>query len=152
MTKKIRENIAFILPVLLVGLLLIRLPEKSTLTWQDYSPEAFEEQLIKNGELLLYFHAEWCEPCHQMDRTTFRDPETLAVLERIPRMHIDLTEAGTPKSDALIEQFGLDGVPTMIFYHLHDGEMLSRRTYGYIGPRYMREFIGEAFESEENEA
>lgn len=64
-----------------------------------------------------------------MKRTTFVDPEVAREAERFATFMADVTES-SPRNDALLAQFRVVGVPTIIFYGAGGAEV--DRLVGYV--------------------
>jgi thiol:disulfide interchange protein DsbD len=76
------------LGVVLVGLALGGLLEadaEAPIPWKPFSDAAFERALAARRPVLLDFEADWCLPCREMDRTTFRDPDVVRAAEPFTR-------------------------------------------------------------------
>ncbi len=64
------------------------LEEVATPDWGTSYEEA--RQAPEARPLFLYFTAEWCGYCHQMEKETFPDPDILRVLSRYACVKIDI--------------------------------------------------------------
>jgi len=66
------------------------LPEgASQVAWIEYGP-ALDEARDTGKPIFVDFFAEWCGPCHVMDRTTFRDPDVVALMDdRVHAVRVD---------------------------------------------------------------
>jgi thioredoxin-related protein len=66
--------------------------------WHTYESGMARSRFEKK-KAFLYFHADWCGYCIEMDRKTFKDPAVIAVLNRnfIPiRVDSDREKAPPP--------------------------------------------------------
>lgn len=99
--------------------------EPFTLTsWQLASKRARAGKRL----VMIDFYTTWCEPCKELDKTTWKDEGVLAWLrENTIAMKID-----AEKEVALAQRFGASGWPTMIFCDA-DGEEYGRIT-GLVDP------------------
>ncbi|HLW55285.1 MAG TPA: thioredoxin domain-containing protein [Candidatus Angelobacter sp.] len=48
--------------------------------WHEWGPEAFERAKKENKPVLLDIGAVWCHWCHVMDRESYENPETAAII------------------------------------------------------------------------
>ena len=85
--------------------------------WRDDGVQlATLEQQVEPRFALLYFTADWCVPCKEMERTVWPDPRIEAwIAEHAVAYRIDID-----RDSALFEHHMLSGVPTIIVYR--DGE------------------------------
>lgn len=83
--------------------------------WQPLAPDALERARASRRPAIVEFAADWCLPCIEMKRSTFVDPEVTRQAERFATFVADVTES-SPRNDALLAQFAVVGVPTIIFY------------------------------------
>jgi len=76
-----------------------------------------------------------------MERTTFVDPTVVNAAGKFVRLRANLTADNTA-NQAIIKQFTVEGVPTMVF--IDDHGIVRKRRVGYVGPNeflgYLRQF------------
>lgn len=61
--------------------------------WHPWSPEAFDHAARENKPILLDIGAVWCHWCHVMDRESYENPETAAVInEHFVAIKVDRDE------------------------------------------------------------
>jgi thiol:disulfide interchange protein DsbD len=86
---------------------------ESPIAWSPYSDEALTQAAADRRPVLIDFEAEWCLPCREMDRTTFRDPAVVRAASRFTMLRADVT-AQDERAAALMERFRVPGVPTYV--------------------------------------
>ena len=98
--------------------------------WHAYEAGMARSRFEKK-KAFLYFHADWCTYCAQMERQTFADPEIAAVLNRnfIP-IRID-----SEREPAVASLFRVKGLPDLWFLN-ETGEVIGHRP-GYLPPDQM---------------
>ncbi|NQT21496.1 MAG: thioredoxin domain-containing protein [Planctomycetes bacterium] len=102
-----------------------------TITWLNWSAEAFARARAEDKPVLLDIGATWCHWCHVMQRTTYSDPEVVEVVEEqyIP-VHVDADARPDINS-----RYNRGGWPTTAFL-TPDGEFMGGGTY--IPPAQMK--------------
>ena len=79
--------------------------------WVPWSGEAFARAAREAKPVLLSITAAWCRACHEMDRTTYADPEVAALVrERFVAVRVD-----TDRRPDINERYNLGGWPTTAF-------------------------------------
>jgi len=106
-----------------------------TLTWKPYSAQAVAASVAAGRPVMMDFAADWCVPCHELELNTFTDPEVVSFAKRFDRYHVDLTDYDAPASDSARRQYGITGVPTVVFLDANGSEILPARVEGFLPPR-----------------
>ena len=79
--------------------------------WVPWSAEAFARASREGKPVLLSITAAWCRACHEMDRTTYADPDVAALIgARFVPVRID-----TDRRPDINERYNLGGWPTTAF-------------------------------------
>lgn len=79
---------------------------------------------------MLFFHADWCTSCVEMERFVFPVPKVQALLSRFARLEADVTH-NRADDKALMQRFGLFGPPAVIFFDAQGREIAQLRMVGY---------------------
>lgn len=118
--------------VTLVAVALTRLLAAETgspIAWTPFSEEALARAAAEGRPVFIDFEADWCLPCREMDRTTFRDPGVVRVAADFVTLKADVTTEDE-RTRALMERFGVVGVPTYIILGPDGRE--RRRFVGFV--------------------
>jgi len=79
--------------------------------WVPWSAEAFARAAREAKPVLLSITAAWCRACHEMDRTTYADPEVASLVrDRFIAVRVD-----TDRRPDINERYNLGGWPTTAF-------------------------------------
>ena len=129
------------LGIALIGLALggfFEADAQSPIPWKPFSDDAFERALAARRPVLLDFQADWCLPCREMDRTTFRDPDVVRAAEPFAPFKVDVT-MGDDDANAAMERFGVSGVPTYVVLRPDGSE--HDRLVGFVSAERMRRVL-----------
>jgi thiol:disulfide interchange protein DsbD len=102
----------------------------SPIAWQPYSKELLAHNAGKPA--LIDFAADWCIPCKEMIEKTYLDPRIVAKSKSFLMLQADLTQSGSPGVDALMHEFKIVGVPTMVFIGPEGSERADLRKVGFV--------------------
>jgi thioredoxin:protein disulfide reductase len=121
---------AVILAAFLVGAWLIRGPG---VVWQPYTEEVLVQAKAMGKPVIIDFSANWCAPCRELDENTFHDPVVVKKSKsELVMVKVDLTQSGNAFSDRLIRDYGVKGVPTVVFIDGGGKERRDLRLVDYL--------------------
>jgi thioredoxin-related protein len=102
--------------------------------WHTYEGGMARSKFEKK-KVLLYFFAEWCTYCAQMERQTFKNPTVIATLNRnfIP-IRVD-----SDRDTATASLFRVQGLPFSVFLS-DNGEKIAH-VPGFIPPEQMMKIL-----------
>ncbi|WP_449253371.1 protein-disulfide reductase DsbD [Brevundimonas naejangsanensis] len=90
---------------------------------------AIGDAAARSRPTMIYFTADWCVICRQMDREVFADGQVVAALQNADLIKVDVTN-NTPETRQLMETYGVVGPPTLIFLSPASQEPASTRLVG----------------------
>jgi thiol:disulfide interchange protein DsbD len=99
--------------------------------WARYDAKLLADASAAKQPVVIDFYADWCLPCKELDAKTFSDPKVAAELGRFTRVKADLTRPEDPQTQALTKQYGIVGVPTIVFVDSNGQERKELRLTGY---------------------
>jgi thiol:disulfide interchange protein DsbD len=100
--------------------------------WLPYNDEYLAEARAKNLPVVIDFSAEWCIPCKELDHETFAQPEVVQAAKNVMPLRADLTQSGSEEVVALRKQYGIRGVPTIVFIGGDGKERADLRVVHFI--------------------
>jgi thiol:disulfide interchange protein DsbD len=107
-----------------------------------FSPESFEQVLARakteGRPVMIDFFADWCAACKELDRETYPAPEVIEESGRFINVKVDATRSDDAM-DALMERFGVEGLPTVAFISSNGEVLHDPRVTGFLEPR---SFVG----------
>ncbi len=115
-------------------------PLAAGIRWTPLSPNSLSTAIDNGKPAVVEFGAEWCLPCVEMENTTFRDPVVSRESQRFSMLQADVTEESS-ENTALLEEFVVSGVPTIIFYNTEGREV--KRLVGYVSAEQMLDMMRE---------
>ncbi|MBF0200335.1 MAG: thioredoxin fold domain-containing protein [Desulfamplus sp.] len=112
----------FAVSAILIGLILTTATissANSAVQWKSYE-EGIAMAKAEKKNIFLYFHADWCGYCHQMDSTTFKDNGIQSYLnDNYITIRVD-----SDRETKVASNYGVRGLPTSWFLK-SDSEKLS---------------------------
>jgi len=116
-----------------VSLASANLPLKqSKLVWQSYSDQKVAAAIAQSKPVVIDFYADWCISCHELDHFVFSAPKVAARLSQLTTLRVDATHMDDPQVQAMIDRYGLIGLPTVIFLDTHGHEITKARVQGVV--------------------
>ena len=108
---------------------------RSTFHWKPYSKEALEDSIAHKKPIVIDFFAEWCPVCHELDGEVFSKPEIQSKLAQLTALRMDLTDQNDPEVQRIAQEYGVEGLPTVVFLDSHGQEVNNSRVIGFITPQ-----------------
>lgn len=106
----------------------------ASIEWQPYTPARFDRAIREGRPVLVDVYADWCPPCVELDRTTFRAPEVVTRLAGVATLRIDATRDVPRNAQGLLDRYGISGVPTVLFFDAAGHERADLRVNGFVHP------------------
>ena len=119
-------------------------PAEGGVTWEPYSAAKVQQAAAEHRPVLIDFSAEWCGPCRKMERTTFRDKSVVLQASHFLLLKADLTHEGTPEVEKLRKDFGIWGVPTLVFIGPDGREHTELRRVEYVTATELLDLLAKA--------
>jgi thiol:disulfide interchange protein len=82
--------------------------------WMDSLDRGLAEARRSGRPLFVDFWASWCKNCTHMEKTTFRDPEVRARLDRYVKVKFQAEDPERPEIQSVLDRYGVVGLPTYV--------------------------------------
>ncbi len=80
--------------------------------------------------VMLYFYADWCVSCKELENFTFADTRVQTQLKNTLLLKVDMT-ANNEDDKALMQRYQLFGPPAILFFNREGRELADNRVVGY---------------------
>ena len=130
----VRTGITTGFVALAIGVSLPPRPE-AEMPWEPYSVAALEKAAAAGKPVMIDFFAEWCGPCHELDRRLFSKRVVVEAAERFVRLRADLTDQNSMANAVISERHAVAGFPTVVFLGSDGKERTALRLLGYEPPK-----------------
>ncbi len=104
--------------------------DKSLIPWQPYSETALTDAKAAGKPVLVDFSADWCEPCHRLDRLVFSKQKVADAAADFVALRVDMTDEKSPPAVELATKYAVFGYPTIVFIGRDGQERLRLRLFG----------------------
>ena len=105
-----------------------------------------ESEIARSSKpVVLDLYADWCISCKVMERNVFPDPEVQVYLSQFTLLRADVT-ANDPIDQALLDNYGLFGPPSFVFFTDDGREMAEVRLQGELGREAFANHLGLALQ------
>jgi len=112
--------------------LAVSLKPVGTIEWIAYDQAVVSKAGDAGKPVILEFYAEWCAPCHMMERDVFSDPEVVKLSRDFVSVRVDLTNVKA-FHDVLLRSYNIRGIPAVILINRNGIEERDLRIEGYVG-------------------
>jgi thiol-disulfide isomerase/thioredoxin len=137
MTRIVRGGIVVVLLAITVG---AAAETRSAVPWRKNLKAALREARTTGKPVMVDFWARWCEWCHKLDATTYRDEKVVTLLREFVPVKVD-TEGHLAERE-LSAQHGVKTLPTIAF--LSSRGRLFIRHASFEGPETFPAVLEEA--------
>ena len=101
--------------------------------WVGYTSYTANISAIKiiseNETVVVDFYADWCISCKVMEREVFSQPGAAQLMSKFTLVQADVTENNI-ENQRLLENFGLFGPPSILFFDAEGNEFKQFRVMG----------------------
>ena len=104
-------------------------------SWKPYSQQAVEDSVVYRKPVVIDFFAQWCPNCHELDREVYSLPQIQAKLAQVTALRMDVTNQDDPQVQQIAQEYGIEGVPTVIFLDSKGQEIKDSRVIGFVTPQ-----------------
>lgn len=102
-------------------------------TWKPYTEKVLQEALQQKKPVIIDFYATWCTPCRELEEVTFHSPPVVQLAESdFVMVKVDVTKGGNPLHEQLLSQYGIKGVPTIVFLDAAGKERQDLRLVDFL--------------------
>jgi thioredoxin:protein disulfide reductase len=99
--------------------------------WEKYDAGRIAAARAAGKPVVIDFYADWCLPCKELDEKTFSNAGVASELDRFVRIKADLTRPEDATTQQLTTQYGILGVPTIVFLDGSGNEVPAARLVGF---------------------
>ncbi|MCM8533669.1 MAG: thioredoxin family protein [Lentisphaeraceae bacterium] len=118
-------------------LLLLSLILTTNLIALDWQKDYTKAMAVENKKpTLLYFTADWCGPCKEMQKTTFKDESVVKELAQYNIIMIDYD-----KNEDLVKKYRVSGIPQFTLLNRFD-EVVNQKS-GYMSSALLKSWLKE---------
>ena len=92
---------------------------------------ALQNAMGQERGTMLYFYADWCISCKEMEKYTYSDPKVRQTLSSLSLLKADVTPNDEKDID-LMTSIGIYGPPAILFFDASGKEIQGRRVVGFM--------------------
>lgn len=103
--------------------------------WRAYSEQTLSQATEQNKPVIIDFYADWCTPCRELEEVTFHHADVVRQAQQeFVMIKVDVTKGGDPLHEKLLAQYGVKGVPTVVFLDVRGEERTELRLVDFLPP------------------
>ncbi|EKD81561.1 MAG: thiol:disulfide interchange protein, partial [uncultured bacterium] len=114
--------------------------DQAEIFWQHDLSQALAEAAETGKTVFVDFRADWCSVCKDLELNVFPHSSVRPLLKRMITVKIDATSPDDEVS-AILKQYGIIGLPTLLFIGKDGVEIQNLRVVGYISPDQLEKKI-----------
>jgi thiol:disulfide interchange protein DsbD len=123
------------------GIAVIATAPRQGMVFEGFDEQALAATLAGGKPALLDFTADWCAPCHELERFTFSDQRVREAVRGFRAFRADLTKFQSPETERLKSRYDVHGVPTVLFLAPDGSEVRAARVEGFLTPEQFLERV-----------
>jgi thiol:disulfide interchange protein DsbD len=124
----------------------------NAINWLPYTKERIARAAADKKPVIMDFYADWCIPCKELEKFTFSDPEVIKLSSQFVMLKVDLTHTADPLSRQLRQEYGIKGVPTLVFLSEEGKELKELRVVGFVDKDEFLPVMKKTLQATEQEA
>ncbi len=121
------------------GLAIVATTPRAELKMTAFTPASLDQALKSGKVAMVDFSADWCVPCHELERSTFTDARVIQRSRQFAIFKADLTRYDSAEAETWRKQYGITGVPTVVFLASNGREVFASRVEGFLAPEHFLE-------------
>jgi thiol:disulfide interchange protein DsbD len=118
----------------IAGVAFIATTPSRGVVFAEFNDQAFASSLKSGSPVVLDFTANWCAPCHELERLTFSDRRVRDAMRSFHAYRVDLTHYDSPEAERWRRDYQIHGVPTVLFLAPDGREVPGVRVEGFLAP------------------
>jgi thioredoxin:protein disulfide reductase len=130
------KRVAGLIFLLLAVFLVASGPTHSAgVTWKTYSEQTLQDARKMGKPIIIDFYATWCSPCRELEEVTFHNESVIKEAEKnFVMVKVDVTKGGDELRARLLQEYGVKGVPTVVFLDSKGKERTHLRLSDFLPP------------------
>jgi thiol:disulfide interchange protein len=112
--------------------------------WADFG-DGLERAVSESKPVFVVFETSWCGYCRKMNRTTFKDPAVVEMLNGMVAIRVDAeddTKVGEFSGRELASRYGVSGYPALLV--LDAAGRVRARKSGFLESSAFLDWVGDA--------
>ena len=104
---------------------------ESAMDWEAYSETALKQAQSQGKPVVIDFYADWCPPCHRMDRFVFSKESVAQAADDMVTLRVDATDRRAKSTQKTLNRHNVEALPTLLFLGDNGRERRDLRLVGF---------------------